>query len=432
MTEKRIAVIGAGTMGAGIAQLAAQNGFDVLLYDIKDEYVQRGINTIKSALQRRVDTAKMTSDEMTSYLQHIKTTTNRDDAASSSLVVEAAPEDIVLKREIFGSLSSLGDPETILATNTSSLSITSIAASAARPEQVVGMHFFNPAPAMPLVEIIAGSRTAPEVVQKVADIARELGKSPVMSADTPGFIVNRVARPFYGEALKMLGEGAATVPQIDEAMRGAGFRMGPFELMDLIGIDINFAVTRSVFEAFFGEPRYRPHPIQQRMVEGATLGRKSGRGFYNYEAGEKGDAAFGQFTNQMHKQLPLIPEPMTADFLQRGEISIPDEGAQNAEVIVRILSMIINEAAFAAGEGVASVRDIDTAMRLGTNYPMGPLKWADHIGLDLVYSVLKTLQDTLGEERYRPAPMLMHLVNAGAIGDAVGTGFHTPGEKGMV
>ncbi|HEX8599293.1 MAG TPA: 3-hydroxyacyl-CoA dehydrogenase NAD-binding domain-containing protein [Chloroflexia bacterium] len=427
----KIAVLGAGTMGAGIAQTAAQSGFDVLLYDIKDDFVQRGVSNIRSALQGRVDKGKMSQEEMEGITGRISTTTNRDDAAAAEVIIEAAPEDMALKREIFGSLSSLSSPNTILASNTSSLSITSIAAAADRPESVVGMHFFNPAPVMPLVEVIAGARTSPDVRQAVAQLARDMGKTPVLAADSPGFIVNRVARPFYGESLKMLGEGFAGVAQIDDAIKAAGFRMGPFELMDLIGIDINFAVTKSVYEAFFGEPRYRPHPIQQRMVEGGTIGRKSGRGFYTYESGVKGDATATQLVNiPLKRTLGFLPQDVAHEFVSRGGIEVEDES--HAEVIARVLAMIINEASFAVGEGVSSVRDVDIAMRLGTNYPKGPLRWADEIGLDRVLTVLNSLRDSLGEERYRPSPLLWQLVNSGRVGDTVGEGFHTPGEKGMV
>ncbi|MEO6457700.1 MAG: 3-hydroxyacyl-CoA dehydrogenase NAD-binding domain-containing protein [Chloroflexia bacterium] len=430
---QKIAVLGAGTMGAGIAQLAAQNGFDVLLYDVKDEFVQRGLGNIKKSLQGRVDKGKLSSEEMDAAASRLRATTKRDEAADADFIIEAAPEDLDLKREIFSSLSEKASAETLLLTNTSSLSVTSIASAAKRPECVAGMHFFNPAPAMALVEVVAGSRTSPDVVQTVAKLARDLGKLPVIVADMPGFIVNRVARPFYGEALKIVGEGTATVLQVDEAMRGAGFRMGPFELMDFIGIDINFAVTHSVFEAFFGEPRYRPHPIQQRMVEAGTLGQKSGSGFYRYAGKKRLDPLTPMFsTFQHHGSTSFLTPVLLSTFLEKAGIEQVPELEAHAEIVTRILAMIMNEAAFAVGEGVASVRDIDRAMKLGTNYPKGPLRWADEVGLEVVLEVLRSLQAKQGEERYRPAPVLRRLVEAGITGDAVGEGFHSPGEKGMV
>jgi 3-hydroxybutyryl-CoA dehydrogenase len=432
MTTK-IAVIGAGTMGSGIAQLAAQSGYEVLMYDLKDDFVQRGMYNIKAALQSRVDKGKMKPAEMDAIIDRIATTVKRDDAASADLIIEAAPEDMDLKREIFSSLSAHAKPTTILATNTSSLSVTSIASAAKNPERVVGMHFFNPAPVMPLVEIISATRTSSDVVETVRGIAQTMGKTPVRAADMPGFIVNRVARPFYSEALKILGEGTAPVPVIDAAMRAAGFRMGPFELMDFIGIDVNYAVTCSVYSAFFQEPRFRPSPIQQRMVEANTLGRKTGLGFYHYIDGKPGDHAYNPPVNLTHKRnVPFIPEHLTTAFLANGGIEVPPETPEQSEIAVRILAMIMNEAAYAVGEDVASVRDIDIAMRLGTNYPKGPLKWSDEIGLEIVFNVLKSLQSALGDERYRPAPLLRQMVRSGATGDAVGEGWHTPGEKGMV
>ncbi len=431
--KQNIAVLGAGTMGAGIAQLAAQSGYSVLMYDIQDAFIERGMGNIRAVLQSRVDRGKMPQYEMDATVSRIRTTSNRDEAAGYDLIIEAAPEDLALKREIFASLSAQAGSDTILATNTSSLSITSLASAARHPELVVGMHFFNPAPVMPLVEVIASPQTSPEVVESVRGIAQSMGKTPVRSADMPGFIVNRVARPFYSEALKILGEGTASVTQIDEAMRLAGFRMGPFELMDLIGVDINFAVTQSVYNAFFGEPRFRPHPIQQRMVEANTLGRKTGKGFYEYTNGEKGDHAGRQTINLPDKRaVTFIPEHMTAAFLANAELELPEGDTRSGEIITRILVMIINEAACAAGEGLASVRDIDIAMRLGTNYPKGPLKWGDEIGLDMVQGILKSLTSSLADPRYRPAPLLWQMVRSGATGDAVGEGFHSPGEKGMV
>ncbi|HET9495449.1 MAG TPA: 3-hydroxyacyl-CoA dehydrogenase NAD-binding domain-containing protein [Chloroflexia bacterium] len=430
---QRVAVLGAGTMGAGIAQVAAQAGMDVLMYDVKPELVERGLQGIRQALDGRVQRGKMEPAEMEAIVGRIKTGTERDRLADADLVIEAAPEDLTVKREIFSALSEMMRPEAVLATNTSSLSVTSIASAAKNPERVVGMHFFNPAPVMALVEIVAAAQTSADVVEEVREVALAMGKTPVRAADTPGFIVNRVARPFYGEALQIVGEGTATVPQVDEAMRAAGFRMGPFALMDLIGIDINFAVTRSVYDAFFGEPRYRPHLIQNRMVDAGTLGRKTGRGFYRYEDGERREVAFAQMINLPERRsVTFVPEHITNAFIANAGVEATGTDPATREIIVRILTMIMNEAAWAVGDGVASVRDVDIAMKLGTNYPKGPLKWADEIGLEMVHSVLKSLMASLGDQRYRPAPLLWQLVRSGATGDAVGEGFHSPGEKGMV
>jgi 3-hydroxybutyryl-CoA dehydrogenase len=430
---ERVAVLGAGTMGAGIAQVAAQAGIDVLLYDVKPEFVEQGLAGISGALGSRVERGKMEGADMQATLARITTTTDRDATADADLVIEAAPEDLALKQEIFAALSPKLRPGGVLATNTSSLSVTAIASASRNPERVVGMHFFNPAPVMPLVELIGGTQTSEESLEVTRQVALAMGKTPVRAADTPGFIVNRVARPFYGEALQIVGEGTSTVPHVDEAMRLAGFRMGPFELMDLIGIDINFAVTRSVFDAFFGEPRYRPHLIQKRMVDAGTLGRKTENGFYRYEGGERREVAFAQVINLPERRaVTFIPEHITSAFLEKAGIDAGQSDTTTREVIVRILTMIMNEAAWAVGDGVASVRDVDTAMKLGTNYPKGPLKWADEVGLEMVHSVLKGLMASLGDQRYRPAPLLWQLVRSGATGDAVGEGFHSPGEKGMV
>ena len=280
-----IGVVGSGTMGGGIAQIAAQRGFSVILYDISDEIVTRSVGRLQETLDKLAAKGKLSGDDVAATMGRIRTTATLEELAAADFIIEAAPEDITLKRDIFSRLDAACAPTTILASNTSSLSITILGGATRRPAQVVGMHFFNPVPLMGLVEVISGQYTAEETVDTTISLAQQLGKTAVRCSDTPGFIVNRVARNFYGEALRILGEQGATVAQIDQlAEQEAGFRMGPFRLMDLIGIDINFAVTQSVYAAYFGEPRYRPHPIQQRMVEAGAIGRKAGRGFYDYNS----------------------------------------------------------------------------------------------------------------------------------------------------
>lgn len=286
MSDKleKIGVLGAGTMGAGIAQVAAQAGFDTLLYDIKQEFIDTGLSRIRSFLQGSRERGRISADKEKQILDRLHTTTKLEEYKGTSLIIEAAPEKLDLKRDIFRQLDSICDPETLIATNTSSFSVTAIAASTQSPERVLGLHFFNPPPLMALVEVIQGDRTSKETIEKATALIRDMGKTPARAKDTPGFIVNRVARPFYNEALRILGDGDASVESIDRIMKGAGnFRMGPFELMDLIGNDINFAATESLYRSFFEDPRFRPSPIQQRMVMGGNLGRKTGRGFYVYD-----------------------------------------------------------------------------------------------------------------------------------------------------
>ena len=281
---EKIGVLGAGTMGAGIAQVAAQGGFATLVYDIKQEFIDTGLGRIRSFLQGSRQRGKISAEQEKQILDRLHSTTKLQDFQGSSLIIEAAPEKLELKRDIFKQLDGICSPETLLATNTSSFSVTAIAASTRHPERVLGLHFFNPPPLMALVEVIQGDRTSAAAIEKATAIMREMGKTPARAKDTPGFIVNRVARPFYNEALRILGDGDASVETIDRIMKQAGsFRMGPFELMDLIGNDVNFAATESLYRAFFEDPRFRPSPIQHRIVMGGNLGRKTGRGFYVHD-----------------------------------------------------------------------------------------------------------------------------------------------------
>lgn len=279
---KKVAVIGAGTMGAGIAQATVLAGYEVILYDVSDEILAAAHQAITSSIDQGVKRGKTPTDMAEKAKAALTLTTSLTEAAASDLAIEAVPEKMELKRDIFGVLDAAAPPHTLLASNTSSLSISAIASATQRPDKVLGLHFFNPAHIMKLVEVIRGDDTSEETITLGNQFVDSLGKTAVQCSDTPAFIVNRVARPFYGEAFRALGEQLADVPTIDKLMKSIGFKMGPFELVDLIGCDVNFAVTQSVYEAYFHDPKYRPHPIQRRMVESGKLGRKSGRGFYNY------------------------------------------------------------------------------------------------------------------------------------------------------
>jgi 3-hydroxybutyryl-CoA dehydrogenase len=373
-----VAVIGAGTMGSGIAQVAAQAGHNVVLYDTRREAVDKALAGLRKTLDKLVEKGKLTADQADGIHGRITPASDLKDLAGSGLVIEAIIEDLGIKKKLFAELEGLLGKDAVLATNTSSLSVTAIAGGLKHPERMVGLHFFNPAPLLPLVEVVPGLASDGALASRCATLMTAWGKVPVVCKDTPGFIVNRVARPFYGEAIRIYEEGMADMPTIDAAMKSVGFKMGPFELMDLIGNDINFTVTKTVWEAFFYDQRYKPSFTQQRQVESGRLGRKSGRGYYSYADGA----------------MPSFPEV---------------EETVAAPIVERILAMLINEAADALFWQVASAQDIDLAMTKGVNYPKGLLAWAGEKGAGHWLGVLERLQATYGEDRYRPSPQLRRM-----------------------
>jgi 3-hydroxybutyryl-CoA dehydrogenase len=543
-----IGVLGAGTMGAGIAQLAARAGAATLLYDPVEDALEAGLRKAGEGLQKESARGRLSAEDAAAAAERLHTVASLEELADCELVIEAAPERLEVKHALFGALSTIVDEKCVFASNTSSLLVTAIATAASHPERVVGMHFFNPAPVMRLLEVVAGVRSGERALALAEATGEAMGKSVIRATDGPGFLVNRCNRPFGLEALRLLGERIAEIETIDRIVRmGGGFRMGPFELMDLVGVDTGFEVSKSFFAQSFGEPRWRPSPITARYVAAGLHGRKSGRGYYDYSASAEGAshrpedppaaeaevpggegvivisgsgaladelrsaaAAAGYEVRSPHapsggvlpslaidctstpasaagdtagvsppgrfalqRQPPgagsggarlllcargslarLDPDGSAVGFhalapfgearlveLTRSESSSPVAAARAERffnalgkhvawvgdapglVLGRIVCQVINESAFALGEGVGSAADIDLGMVLGLSQPRGPLAWADMIGLDHVLAVLNALCDEYREERYRPAPALRRLVAAGRLGRAGGAGF---------
>jgi 3-hydroxybutyryl-CoA dehydrogenase len=373
---KTIGVVGAGTMGSGIAQLAATFGHEVVLYDTNEQGLEKAIIQLKSTLNRLVEKGKITDSDAEVIFDRIKPAGHIEDFNSCDLVIEAIIENLDIKQKLFKQLESVTRVDCVLATNTSSLSVTSIAGGCAHPERAIGIHFFNPAPLMPLVEVIPALQTDVDLAAKIRLLLEGWKKVVVLAKDTPGFIVNRVARPFYGESIRIYEEGIADMATIDWALKTiGGFKMGPFELMDYIGNDINYTVTETVFKEFFYDPRYKPSFTQKRVVEAGRLGRKTGRGYYDYSEGT------------------IQPQPKMDETLGK-------------MIVNRVLAMLINEAADALYLNIASATDIDLAMTKGVNYPKGLLAWADEIGVKTVFDSLEKLHREYCEDRYRPSLLL--------------------------
>ena len=370
----KIAIIGSGTMGSGIAQVAATAGCEVKIYDTSNSALEKSKSSLEATLAKLVEKEKIDAKEKNRIENNISFAHSLSELSHSDLVIEAIVENLDIKRKLFSDLETYVSPETILASNTSSLSIASIAASCQKPERVIGIHFFNPAPLMQLVEVIPAIQTSQEVLKQTVQTITDWKKVVAVAKDTPGFIVNRVARPFYSEALRIYEEGKADFATIDWAMKTiGGFRMGPFELMDFIGNDVNYTVTETVFTAFYFDPRYKPSFTQKRLSEAGFFGRKSGRGFYNYNE--------------------ELPKPTEDKLLGQS-------------IVDRILVMLINEAAEASFLNIASANDIDNAMTKGVNYPKGLLSWADEKGIQWCVEKLDELYHEYHEDRYRCSALL--------------------------
>jgi 3-hydroxybutyryl-CoA dehydrogenase len=372
----KIGIIGSGTMGAGIAQVAAQAGNNVVVIDTNETVLNKAKHSLQNTLSKLTEKGKLSAEKAAGIFSLISWELSINKLNESDLVIEAIVERLDIKQTLFAELEHIVSEQCILASNTSSLSVTSIASACKLPQRVIGIHFFNPAPVMELVEIVPALQTSQDIVTKSIAMIDSWNKKTVRTKDTPGFIVNRIARPFYSEAIRLYDEGVASIETIDHAMKVyGGFRMGPFELMDLIGHDVNYAVTETVWSSFYFDPRYTPSFTQKRLVEAKWFGRKSGRGFYDY-----------------------------ADTAIKHEPELQAEVGK--DICWRVLVMLINEAANALFLHVASKEDIDLAMTKGVNYPKGLLQWADEKGIAACVEKLDALYEEYHEDRYRCSPLL--------------------------
>jgi 3-hydroxybutyryl-CoA dehydrogenase len=375
----KIGVIGAGSMGSGIAQVAATAGHEVVLTDNQPGAAAKALEKLKLGLDKLVVKGKYTTEKAAEITGKISLADSLNSFSDCGLVIEAVIENLEIKQQLFAQLETIVSQNAVLASNTSSLSMASIAAACKNPGRVIGIHFFNPAQVMPLVEIIPAVQTDSKVTEETRQLIDSWKKVTVLAKDTPGFIVNRVARPYYGESIRIYEEGVADFATIDFAMKElGGFKMGPFELMDFIGNDVNYTVTETVFREFYYDPRYKPSFTQKRLSEAKMLGRKTGKGYYDYSEGA------------------VMPTPNTDSKLAQA-------------IFNRVIVMLINEAADALFLNIASRNDIDLAVTKGVNYPKGLLQWADEIGISTCVERLDNLYNEYREDRYRTSPLLRRM-----------------------
>jgi 3-hydroxybutyryl-CoA dehydrogenase len=452
--SRTLGVVGAGTMGAGIAQLGCAARMRTIMHDPVPEALERGAERARAGLAKWAEKGRAGEDAA----GLLTTVGSLEELRGCELVIEAAPERIELKRELFGELSRLCGEDAVLATNTSSIPVTALAAAAERPENVVGMHFFNPPPLMKLLEVIRGDQTGEQALEVARAAGEAMGKRVILAADGPGFLVNRCGRPFAAEALRLVQERIAPPEQVDRICRlGGGYRMGPFELMDLVGIDVGFEVAKSFTELSFGEPRWKPSPLQARMVAAGRLGRKTGRGWYEYSgdrhrpddpelaepkvpaaelreraasegfvscaaaslaAQDPGAVGFVVLEGSRLVELTHLgssPPAGAEDFFRGLGYHVEWVGDAPGLVLGRIVCQLVNEACFAIGESVGSADDVDAGLELGLNHPRGPIAWGELIGFDRVLATIGGLYEERREERYRAAPLLRRAAAVGEV-----------------